>query len=72
MTFKEKREKTAYLLELIRKRRLCSLSKIATQFHCSKRTIERMISALREEGYAIQYCRSKRKYILNAYLSEKD
>ena len=64
MTFKEKKDKMNYLLDLIQRGRLHSLEQTAVHFCCSKRTIERMISDLRGEGYAIHYCRVKRRYIL--------
>ena len=64
MTYKERKEKEAYLLYLIEKGRLSSLEKVSDKFGCSKRTIRRMISNLREEGNTIYYCRVKHEYFM--------
>lgn len=64
MTYKERKEKEKYLLYLIEQKRLTTLEKVANDFHCSQRTVKRMLSGLREEGYNICYCRGKCKYYI--------
>ncbi|MDB5143391.1 MAG: DeoR-like helix-turn-helix domain protein [Mucilaginibacter sp.] len=53
-----------YILELIEKNRLRSLTQVAKSFGCSTRTIKRMIAHLRETGHDIQYDRLEKKYFI--------
>jgi biotin operon repressor len=64
MTYSEKKEKEKYLLYLIEHQRLYSLEKVANNYQCSVRTVKRMLTNLREEGYQINYCRKKRIYFV--------
>ncbi|QTE23542.1 HTH domain-containing protein [Polaribacter cellanae] len=64
MTYFERKEKERHLLYLIDHKRLSSLEKVANDFECSVRTIKRMISSLRNDGYKICYCRKSCKYFL--------
>ena len=64
MTYLEKKEKEKHLLYLIKHERLISIEKTANDYECSKRTIKRMLSNLREEGFKIIYCRKCNKYLL--------
>ncbi|PKP17019.1 MAG: hypothetical protein CVU07_05065 [Bacteroidetes bacterium HGW-Bacteroidetes-23] len=64
MTFKEKKERLTYLLEMIQKERVTSLEQIARKFNCSKRTVKRMIADLKEEGCEIYYSRKMYKFLL--------
>lgn len=67
MRFVERKNRLEYLLELTEKGRFHSLKQIAYKFDCSERTVKRMVSELREDGYDIYYCRSSRRFF-----SEKD
>lgn len=62
MNYRERTERMIYLLELIEKSRCRNLDSIAERFDCSRRTIERMISLLNEEGNNITYCKKSRVY----------
>ena len=62
MTYSERKQKENHLLDLIQKERLYSLEKVANDYGCSVRTIKRMLTTLREEGYDITYCRKKKNY----------
>ncbi len=53
-----------YLLNRIEKGWYYDLSRVSYRFECCKRSVERMICDLREEGYDIKYCRTKNKYFL--------
>ena len=64
MTFKERKERMEYLLYLIEKNRLSSTRKMAEKFGCSKRTVERMLNNLREEGYNIKFSKITGKYFI--------
>lgn len=64
MKFLERKQKMAYLLEMIEKGRCFSLSQIADTFGISERTAKRMIAELREEGYLITYYRLSGKFCL--------
>jgi len=64
MNYKEKKAKIEYLLYLIERERLKNTSEIAKKFGCSRRTIERMINLLREDGYDIKYSRITCKYYI--------
>ncbi|NMH89376.1 helix-turn-helix domain-containing protein [Flavivirga algicola] len=64
MTYTEKKQKENHLLYLIEQERLFSLKKVANDYNCSIRTVKRMLSNLRDEGYVIKYCRKGKKYIL--------
>jgi len=64
MTYAERKEKESYLLYLIEHKRLNSLEKVAVDYNCSIRTIKRMLSGLRYEGYNIRYCRKSNKYFI--------
>ncbi|MDT8415204.1 MAG: helix-turn-helix domain-containing protein [Flavobacteriaceae bacterium] len=64
MTYKERQEKTTYLLELIEKGCVLSLNQIAQKFNCSRRTVKRMIADLKEQGHTINYCRKTYKFLL--------
>lgn len=65
MRFIERKQKLEYLLEMIEKGRCISLEQIANEFDCSKRTVKRMISILKEDGNSIKYCPLNRKYFKN-------
>lgn len=64
MTYSERKEKEKHLLYLIQHNRLISLENLAIDFDCSVRTIKRMITNLRYEGYDIVYCRIKFSYYI--------
>lgn len=64
MKYHEKKENEKYLLYLIQQQRLISLEKLAENFNCSIRTVKRMISDLRNEGYDIRYCRIRNYYFI--------
>jgi predicted DNA-binding transcriptional regulator YafY len=65
MTYFERKEKETHLLYLIERKSLCSLEKTANDFECSVRTIKRMLTSLRNEGYNICYCKKNSNYFLN-------
>jgi biotin operon repressor len=65
MTYKERKEKEKHLLYLIKQNRLRCLDKTAEDFNCCKKTIRRMISDLREDGYDIVYSRISNSYQIN-------
>lgn len=62
MNFLEKKYRIMYLRELILKSRCESLDEIAKKFECSRRTVERMIEILNEDGCNIRFCRKEKKY----------
>lgn len=62
MDFLERKERFEYLLELIEKGQCLSLEQISEKFLCSKRTVKRMISQLRDNDNEIKYCRTTRKF----------
>ena len=64
MTYSERKEKEKHLLYLIENKRLTSLEKVANDYGCSLRTVERMLKELREEGYNIAFCRKSNKYFI--------
>lgn len=55
MKFIERKQKMDYLLELIEKGRCISLEQVASKFECSKSTIKRLLSDLRQDGHNIEY-----------------
>ncbi len=65
MTYKERKQKMEYLLERIEKNWCHNLALFATKSNCSKRTVERMLSDLREEGHDIRYCRIQNRYFID-------
>lgn len=65
MTYFERKEKENHLLYLIEHKRLCSLEKVANDFECSVRTIKRMLTSLRLEGYKICYCKKNSNYFFD-------
>ncbi|MCB4807937.1 HTH domain-containing protein [Tamlana sp. 62-3] len=66
MTYRERKEKEQHILSLIEKERLICLEKVAQDYQCSKRTVERMIKELREEGNNIVFCRKRCKYFIDS------
>ncbi|MFO7827404.1 MAG: HTH domain-containing protein [Bacteroidales bacterium] len=62
MKFTERKKKLDYLLEMIEKGRCFSLKQVAEKYGCSERTVRRMITELKEDGYNIYYCRVLRKF----------
>ncbi|WP_434035523.1 hypothetical protein [Formosa sp. 4Alg 33] len=64
MTYLEKKEKEKHLLYLIEQNRLICLKKVANDYECSLRTIERMLEDLRKQGYDIVFCRKSKKYFI--------
>ncbi|MFW6369887.1 MAG: HTH domain-containing protein [Bacteroidota bacterium] len=64
MKYLERKERNEYLLEMIEKNRCFSLKQIKHKFECSERTVKRMLSELRDEGYNIKYCKSMKKFVL--------
>ena len=65
MRFIERKKKLEYLLYLISKGRMLSIRQIAEKYGCSNRTVKRMISDLKEEGYKISYSKSLKKFIID-------
>ena len=43
---------------------MLSISQIAKKYHCSERTVKRMISELKEDGNKIKYCKNLGKFII--------
>ena len=64
MTYTERKEKEKHLLYLIEQGRLVSLTKVANNYNCSVRTVERMLKELREQGYIINFSRKSNKYFV--------
>jgi len=64
MTFKERKEKLNYLLYLLEQNRLCALDCVADKFGCSRRTVERMLNDLKNEGHDIRFSKQKQKYFI--------
>lgn len=64
MLGKAKQAKKAILLQMLSKGRLTNISQAAAQLNCSKRTIERIIKGLKQEGYHINYNRFLNRYQL--------
>jgi len=64
MDFRTYENRLSYLLELIEKQRLRSISDVAKRFECSNRTVKRMITHLRESGHNIHYERLEKKYFI--------
>lgn len=67
MKFTERKKKLDYLLEMIEKGRCFSLKQVAEKYGCSERTVRRMITELKEDGYDIHYCRVLRKFYIKKY-----
>jgi biotin operon repressor len=65
MTYKERKEKMEYLLERIEKGWCSNLDLFAVKSNCSKRTVERMLFDLRDDGYEIKYCRVPNRYYID-------
>lgn len=63
MNYLDYHSKITYLKGNIQKGRICSLEEIAIKFECSERTIKRMLSNLREQGFNVQYCRKLNKFL---------
>lgn len=72
MDYETYQEKTNYLLEMIRKGRLISLSEAAGKFECTTRTISRMLARLRRQGHPVHYDRSLRRFVLKDQKWETD
>jgi DeoR/GlpR family transcriptional regulator of sugar metabolism len=64
MDFRTYENRLTYLLELIEKQRLRSISEVAKKFDCSNRTVKRMLNHLREQGHDICYDRLQKKFVL--------
>ena len=64
MDYRSYEKRLEYILELIEKNRLRSLSETAKRFGCSTRTLKRMINHLQDKGYPIRYDRLQKKYII--------
>jgi len=64
MRFIERKKKLEYLLYFIEKGRMLSVNQIAKKYNCSDRTVKRMISELKEEGYKVKYSQSLGKFII--------
>ncbi len=62
MNYIDYHSKICYLKENISKGRVSSLSEMADKFECSERTVKRMLSNLREQGFNVQYCRKLNKF----------
>ncbi len=59
-------KRLSYLFEMIRKGRLQSPKELEIKFNCSERTIRRMINHLRDLGIEVEYCRKKKKYLIDS------
>jgi DNA-binding IclR family transcriptional regulator len=55
-----------YILELAGKGQLLSLQQLERKFDCSKSTVKRMLSTLREMDKNIEYCRSSKKFVIKS------
>lgn len=62
MLGKAKRARKALLLQMLFKGRLTNISQAAAKLNCSKRTVERIIKSLKEEGHQINYNRFLNRY----------
>ncbi|MDY0078790.1 MAG: helix-turn-helix domain-containing protein [Bacteroidales bacterium] len=65
MDYQTYTENLNYLLEMVKKGRMTSLQQAADKFECSKSTITRMLRTMREQGYAIKYCKKTQKYFID-------
>jgi biotin operon repressor len=63
MNYIDYHSKITYLKENIQKGIICSLEEVAIKFKCSERTVKRMLSKLREQGFNVQYCRKLNKFL---------
>lgn len=72
MDYETYHEKTNYLLEMISKGRLMSLSEAADKFGCATRTISRMLARLRRQGHPIYYDRALRRFAIKDQRSVTD
>ena len=52
-----------YLLEMIEKGQIDTPQIITEKFNCCDKTARNMINRLQEMGYAIEYCKTTKKYI---------
>lgn len=62
MTFAERKRQLEYLLEMVQKGRYISVQQVAEKFDCSKRTANRMLDELRDDGNEIVYCKQTKKF----------
>jgi biotin operon repressor len=64
MNYLTYQKRLAYLLELLTKEATVSPSIMSKKFECSTKTIKRMVTHLREDGYEIKWCRKKKSYVI--------
>ncbi|MBA3901762.1 MAG: HTH domain-containing protein [Bacteroidetes bacterium] len=54
-----------YLLDMAIQDRLLSINQVSEKFNCSERTINRMLNALRDKGFDIEYCKRQKRFLYN-------
>jgi len=64
MRFVDKKQKLDYLIEIIRTEKTGKAEQLAERIYVSKRTLERYLSDLREIGYKISFCSSRKTYFI--------
>lgn len=63
-SYQKKQERMNYLLHLIKKGSCLSLEEVAERMEVSRRTLERTLKELREEGHNIVYSKELKRYKL--------
>ncbi len=64
MNFLAYTQKLKLIEEYINKRQAVTPDQLAQKLSVSRRTILRMIIHLKEQGTAIEYCKSEKKYMI--------
>ncbi len=73
MALSDKKEKLDYLLKLIETENAGTAKELSKRICVSPRTVERLISELRNEGYHIDFCAQRESYYLidnDVFISE--
>ncbi len=73
MALSDKKEKLDYLLKLIETENAGTAKELSKRICVSPRTVERLISELRNEGYHIGFCAQHESYYLidnDVFISE--
>lgn len=64
MNFVKYSEKLESMIYFIKSKSACNVLTLSLKLGVSKRTILRMVDALKEKGYKIRYCKKNKSYLL--------
>lgn len=64
MSYRDFEQRRKHLLYMASKKMLISLDQAATRFGCHKRTVQRILDGLRDDGYDVRYDKDLGRFVI--------